>query len=244
MSLTVEVVQLDAAETAQLNRFEERIEQGLASFIEVGEALSAIRDRKLYRATHGTFEDYCRVKWGMSASRARQLCGASEVAASVTNVTLRTESQARELARVPAPQRQQVVEKAVATTGGKLTAAAIREASDAHVVEPTKPSRRRPTLFDFAEWQRNTRSRLGLILTGVPVRYRSQAAQFIIGLAQRFVSISTAPNALTPSAAALRAGEEAERDSEKLWRLKSLWNKTTKKDRAAFVAWCGREVSK
>jgi hypothetical protein len=99
----------------------------------VGEALSAIRDRKLYRATHGTFEDYCRVKWGMSASRARQLCGAAEVAASVTTVTLSSERQARELARVPAPQRQLVVEKAVAATGGKITASAIRGLPRAHV---------------------------------------------------------------------------------------------------------------
>lgn len=64
----------------------------------------------------------------MSASRARQLVGAAEVAASVTNVTLSTESQARELSRVPAPERAAVVEKAIQATGGKITAAAIREA--------------------------------------------------------------------------------------------------------------------
>lgn len=67
------LVQLDAAEVAQLTRFEERIQQGLASFIEVGEALSAIRERRLYRATHGTFEDYCREKWGMSRIRAHHM---------------------------------------------------------------------------------------------------------------------------------------------------------------------------
>ncbi|HVS52901.1 MAG TPA: hypothetical protein VHD62_11160 [Opitutaceae bacterium] len=36
---------------------------------------------------------------------------------------------------------------------------------------------------------------------------------------------------------AKRAGEEAAKDSEGLWRLKSLWRKTSKKDRAAFLEW-------
>lgn len=36
---------------------------------------------------------------------------------------------------------------------------------------------------------------------------------------------------------AKRAGEEAAADSEKLWRLKSLWKKTGKQDRARFLAW-------
>jgi len=33
------------------------------------------------------------------------------------------------------------------------------------------------------------------------------------------------------------AGDEADGDSEQLWKLKSIWNKTTKRDRAAFLAW-------
>ena len=36
---------------------------------------------------------------------------------------------------------------------------------------------------------------------------------------------------------AIAAGEEAERDSETLWKLKSTWAKTNKRDRAAFIAW-------
>lgn len=42
-------------------------------------------------------------------------------------------------------------------------------------------------------------------------------------------------NDFSPRAKA--AGEEAERDSEKLWQLKSLWKRTNKRDRAAFLAW-------
>jgi hypothetical protein len=39
------------------------------------------------------------------------------------------------------------------------------------------------------------------------------------------------------SAASQTAAEQAERDSESLWLLKSTWRKTTKKDRAAFIEW-------
>jgi hypothetical protein len=47
----------------------------------------------------------------------------------------------------------------------------------------------------------------------------------------------TAAKVIEPTPAAKRAGDEAESDSETLWRLKSLWKKTTKKDRAEFLAW-------
>ena len=41
--------------------------------------------------------------------------------------------------------------------------------------------------------------------------------------------------------AAKRAAKEAEADSENLWKLKSLWNKTNKRDRAAFIAWTNKQ---
>jgi hypothetical protein len=124
----METLTLVPAEAFNLARHEQVIERGLNTFVEVGEALSAIRDGRLYRESHTTFEAYCRERWGMSASRARQLCGASDVAKSVTMVTLTTERQARELAKVEPAKRQEVVERAQEATGGKITAAAIREA--------------------------------------------------------------------------------------------------------------------
>jgi hypothetical protein len=37
--------------------------------------------------------------------------------------------------------------------------------------------------------------------------------------------------------AAVKAGEQADAESENLWKLKNLWKKTGKKDRAAFMKW-------
>ena len=48
-----------------LTECEAVIERGLRTFVEVGEALLRIRDERLYRETHGTFEDYCRERWAM-----------------------------------------------------------------------------------------------------------------------------------------------------------------------------------
>lgn len=96
-------------------------------FIAAGEALATMRDSRLYRETHATFEEFCREELGISDRRARQLMVAAEIGTTVPKIT--TESQARELARVEPEQRQAVIAKAQEATGGKITAAAIREAA-------------------------------------------------------------------------------------------------------------------
>lgn len=85
----------------RLEQLERVIERGLATFIEVGEALLEIRDSRLYRETHGTFEDYCRERWGFSRSRASRLISASEVVRLVpVGTSVPTERIARELVPV------------------------------------------------------------------------------------------------------------------------------------------------
>ena len=70
------------------------VERGLATFVEVGQALMEIRDRRLYREQHDTFEAYCQERWGFTDRRARQLMTAAEIG---TTVPIATERQAREL---------------------------------------------------------------------------------------------------------------------------------------------------
>jgi len=88
------------------------IERGLATFVEVGQALMEIRERRLYREQYETFEDYCRERWGWVASRARQLIAAAEVAKTVTMVTLPppNERQARELVPLLRQDEAKVIE--------------------------------------------------------------------------------------------------------------------------------------
>lgn len=56
---------LNIEESHELERCEVVIKQGLNTFIEVGEALFIIRDKRLYRREFNTFENYCQEKWSM-----------------------------------------------------------------------------------------------------------------------------------------------------------------------------------
>lgn len=123
----------DLTTTERLTELETVIERGLQTFVEVGNALMEIRDGRLYRAEHDTFEDYCRDRWGMVASRARQLIGAAQVVSnlSVTNVTPvlpANEAQARPLTGLPPEYQIEVWEAAVDTApNGKPTAAHVQD---------------------------------------------------------------------------------------------------------------------
>lgn len=121
---------LDDAEKATLERAEAVINQGMATFVEVGEALATIRNGKLYRDGYKTFGDYCQDKWGFTDSRARQLTTAAKIAAetkAVTGVTVTDERTARELNRVPKEQRVGVVTEAAKS--GSVTSKSVKQAA-------------------------------------------------------------------------------------------------------------------
>jgi hypothetical protein len=94
---------LTDVETGRLAELEQIVDRGLKTFVEVGQALSEIRDSRLYRATHRTFEDYCRDRWGFSRQRGLQLIDAAEMTTIVVTAGLpapANEAQAREMGRL------------------------------------------------------------------------------------------------------------------------------------------------
>ena len=80
---TVEAVNarsaLSLTEQREFTDCEAIIEKGWETFVEVGRALARIRDKKLYRSEHDTFEAYCREKWQYAKSHVYRLIGAAEV---------------------------------------------------------------------------------------------------------------------------------------------------------------------
>ncbi len=70
---------LSAGEAQQLEQCEAVLSQGLGVFFEVGRALLAIREGRLYRATHATFETYCHERWGIGRSYASRVIGAAKL---------------------------------------------------------------------------------------------------------------------------------------------------------------------
>ena len=117
----------------ELERLEGVIRKNLAAFYEVGQALMAIRDKRLYLRKNGgeyqTFEAYCKGIWDFNSSRARQLIMATETfenIKSVTRVTPDAEFHIRPLARLESSQQREAWQKAVETAPeGKVTAAHV-----------------------------------------------------------------------------------------------------------------------
>lgn len=123
---------LNTTDTSELERCEAVIERGLATFYEVGTALLQIRDGRLYRATHDTFEAYCRERWSMSRHYANRLIEASNIAENLVPVGTKptSERQVRPLASLE-PEHQRVAwEQAVAESDGQQpTAVKVHEVS-------------------------------------------------------------------------------------------------------------------
>jgi hypothetical protein len=127
---------LNTEERKTLRRCERTIIKGAAEFIRVGLALREIRDRRLYRETHSTFEAYCLAKFDFRRAYGYRLIEEATAVAElqmspIGNIPLpENEAQARELAAVLAEMRVEVMRLAATKAGGKpLTAKLIRAAA-------------------------------------------------------------------------------------------------------------------
>jgi len=69
---------LTSTEKQMLVHHERIIEVGLKCYETVGNALAEISAKKLYRAGHKTFEDYCKVRWQMGRAHAYRLMKAAK----------------------------------------------------------------------------------------------------------------------------------------------------------------------
>ena len=120
-------------ECSELASLEGIIESGLKTFVEVGTALLTIRDSRFYRASHGTFEDYCRERWGMTRMRASQLIAAVGVMENVNNCLQipATESQTRPLASLPPQQQREAWTEATQKAEAESRPVTARDVTDA-----------------------------------------------------------------------------------------------------------------
>jgi len=123
------VVELDV-----LARHEATIDRGLRTFFDVGAALAAIRDGQLYRREHGTFEDYCRERWGLKRQRAYELIEAAGVVrhlSEISDTLPARESHAAPLAALPPAEQADAWQRAVETlpVGERMTAAHVERSA-------------------------------------------------------------------------------------------------------------------
>ena len=131
----------EAVIVRKLEELEAIIGRGLQSFVEVGNALLEIRDSRLYRDTHPTFEAYCKERWGMSRFYAHRLIDGAKVVEMlpVGNRPSR-EYQVRPLTKLPPEQQAEAWEAAVDTApGGKVTAKHVAEVVNRRTRNPALP---------------------------------------------------------------------------------------------------------
>ncbi len=132
---------LGVPELAYKEELEAVIESGLKTFVEVGNALSEIRNGLLYRVDYDTFEDYCVDRWGMKRAYADRLIKSAEVANNLTPMGAKSENnhnppiserQVRPLTKLEPDEQKEVWKEAVETApNGKVTAKHVEEVIEA-----------------------------------------------------------------------------------------------------------------
>lgn len=135
---TVDKKPLTPTEAQALSQCERIIRKGLKTFVEVGNALDKIRDQRLFRSTHKTFEEYCADKWKFTARQANRLIGAGgvvenliqdQLVSSVPAAIPENEAQARPLAPLTPPQQVKAA-RIVAKKTDKPTTKDFEEAAE------------------------------------------------------------------------------------------------------------------
>ena len=121
---------LTAGEAAALAECERHVRHLGQAGIDAGRALGVIRDRRLYRDAHPTFEGYVEATWDFGVRRAYQLADAAAVhdglAGAGFDVLPANEAQARPLVGLADAERDDAWGRAL--DSGKVTAKAVHEA--------------------------------------------------------------------------------------------------------------------
>jgi hypothetical protein len=125
---------LSAEEIADLATCEAALDNLRLAFAVAGKALQVIRDARLYRATHDTFEEYSEQRWDMSRAQAYRLIEAWPLAARLSLSPMGdklNERQVRELVPLAGrhgPEAAATVYQAVAEADGvRVTAAVLHD---------------------------------------------------------------------------------------------------------------------
>lgn len=120
----LEVVELNTCELTELEKqkrkqLEKTVEK---AFYLAGEALKDLRDLRLYRDTHRSFEEYCRERFGHSRQKSNYLIAGADVYQNLTTnrcqILPSTEYQIRPLALLDPMQQCQAWEQAVLKADG------------------------------------------------------------------------------------------------------------------------------
>ncbi len=145
------IAPLTVEEESDRLHLERKVER---AFYEAGMALMQLRDRRLYRSTHATFEDYCRERFDYVRRRSYQLIDAakiynnlSEKCVQFVHILPTREGQVRPMSQLNAEQQVLAWETAVEEAGGKVPPGRIVK----EVVQRIKDKERSPITLRVGE---------------------------------------------------------------------------------------------
>ncbi len=125
----VEVSELTEQEQSDRLLLERKVER---AFFEAGKALAELRDRRLYRSSHRTFEDYCRDRFGHSRRQSYLLMDAAvmdaavvfdnlvEICDQIDHILPTAEGQVRPMTKLEPQEQHEVWLTAVELAGEKV----------------------------------------------------------------------------------------------------------------------------
>ena len=148
----VEVPELTEEEQRDRLHLERRVER---AFFEAGKALTELRDRRLYRSTHKTFEDYCRDRFAHSRQQSNYLIAAAGIYENLTTIGCQivenqnlitnatqilptSERQVRSMTKLEPQEQWEVWQAAVQVAGGKVPTGRIVKDVVQKIMERTK----------------------------------------------------------------------------------------------------------
>lgn len=148
----VEVPELTEEEQRDRLHLERKVER---AFFEAGKALMELRDRRLYRSTHRTFEEYCQERFGHSRQKSNYLIAAAYVYENLTTICCQnleiedlttngsqilptSEGQVRPMTKLEPQEQWQVWQAAVQQAGGKVPTGRVVKDVIERILERTK----------------------------------------------------------------------------------------------------------
>ncbi|WP_225226251.1 hypothetical protein [Komarekiella delphini-convector] len=134
--------QLSQQEERDRLYLERRVER---AFSEAGKALLELRDRRLYRSTHKTFEEYCKDRFAYNRRQPYLLMDAAIVFDNLEqkcdqfdHILPTAEGQVRPMTKLEPQQQQEVWQAAVQEAGGKVPTGRIVKDVVQRIMERTK----------------------------------------------------------------------------------------------------------
>ncbi|MEH2160464.1 MAG: hypothetical protein V7K38_05330 [Nostoc sp.] len=150
----VEVPELTEQEISDRLHLERKVER---AFFEAGKALMELRDRRLYRSTHKTFEEYCRDRFSYTYRHVNYLIAGSvivdnikmgtnssqnesedEMGTNSSQILPTSEVQVRPLAKLEPQQQPEAWQQAVEKAEGKVPSGRIVKDVVQQIMERTK----------------------------------------------------------------------------------------------------------